>query len=65
MMTGECVLAWRADHACIEDLEDVDIIDDAGEGTGLGCTGVDITWYGSRWCMGMGGAGDRRKSNAR
>jgi hypothetical protein len=53
-------LACRADHACIEDLDEVDIIDDAGDGMGLGwfCIWLDITWYCSRW-FDKGGAGDR------
>lgn len=30
-MTGDWVLAWRVDQAWVGDLEDVDIIEDAGE----------------------------------
>jgi len=36
-MTGEWVFACLADQAWIEDLDDVDIIEDAGEGeAGIG-----------------------------
>ena len=35
-MTGDWVLACRADQACIEEREEVDIIDEAGDGIGLG-----------------------------
>ncbi len=55
MMIGECVLAWRADHACMDEVrEEDDSMDEAGDGDTTG-TGLGPVTDGGTACMVEGG----------